>query len=75
MKNISTGNWITILIVLGNFIWMIGIMSKDVLNAQESANTALEMAYDNDKKIAVMVVTMEQGFSNLEKLIIKTNGK
>ena len=75
MKNISIGNWITIGVVVANFIWMIGIMSKDVLNAQESANTALEMAYDNDKKIAVMVVTMEQGFSNLEKLIIKTNGK
>ena len=75
MKNISTGNWITILIVLGNFIWMIGIMSKDVLNAQESADTALIMAYDNDKKIAVMEATIEQGFSNLEKLIIKTNGK
>ena len=75
MKSISTGNWITILIVLGNFIWMIGIMSKDVLNAQESADTALIMAYDNDKKIAVMEATIEQGFSNLEKLIIKTNGK
>ena len=74
MKNISTGNWVTIFIVLGNFIWMIGIMSKDVLNAQETASTALEMAYDNDKQIAVMVVTMEQGFSNIEKLIIKTNG-
>ena len=74
MKNISTGNWVTIFIVLGNFIWMIGIMSKDVLNAQETATTALEMAYDNDKQIAVMVVTMEQGFSNIEKLIIKSNG-
>ena len=74
MKNISVGNWVTIFIVLGNFIWMIGIMSKDVLNAQETASTALEMAYDNDKQIAVMVVTMEQGFSNIEKLIIKTNG-
>ena len=75
MKNISTGNWITIVIVSSNIIFMVAFMSKDVLNAQESANTALEMAYDNDKKIAVMVVTMEQGFSNLEKLIIKTNGK
>ena len=75
MKSISTGNWITIVIVSSNIIFMVAFMSKDVLNAQESANTALEMAYDNDKKIAVMVVTMEQGFSNLEKLIIKTNGK
>ena len=75
MKNVSTGNWITIIIVSANIIFMVAFMSKDVLNAQESANTALEMAYDNDKKIAVMVVTMEQGFSNLEKLIIKTNGK
>ena len=69
MKNISTGNWVTIFIVLGNFIWMIGIMSKDVLNAQDSANMALGMAYDNDKKIAVMETKIEQGFSNLEKLI------
>ena len=75
MKNISTGNWVTIFIVLGNFIWMIGIMSKDVLNAQESANTALTMAYDNDKKIAVIVAKMDQGFSSITELIKKNNGK
>ena len=69
MKNISAGNWVTIFIVLGNFIWMIGIMSKDVLNAQESANTALEMAYNNDKQIAVMESKIEQGFENIENLI------
>ena len=69
MKNISTGNWVTIFIVLGNFIWMIGIMSKDVLNAQESANTALKMAYNNDKQIAVMEAKIEQGFENIEQLI------
>jgi len=73
MKNISTGNWITILIVLGNFIWMIGIMSKDVLNAQESADMALEMAYNNDKQIAVMENKIEQGFENLEHLIKNGN--
>ena len=71
MKNVSTGNWITILIVLGNFIFMIAVMSKDVLSAQESANTALEMAYNNDKQIAVMENKIEQGFSNIERLIIK----
>ena len=75
MKNVSAGNWITISIVTANIIFMVGIMSRDVLNAQESADTALIMAYDNDKKIAVMEATIEQGFSNLEKLIIKTNGK
>ena len=69
MKNVSTGNWITILIVLGNFIFMIAVMSKDVLSAQESANTALEMAYNNDKQIAVIETKIEQGFSNLENLI------
>ena len=69
MKNVSTGNWITILIVLGNFIFMIAVMSKDVLSAQESANTALEIAYSNDKKIAVIETKIEQGFSNLENLI------
>ena len=69
MKNISTGNWVTIFIVLGNFIWMISIMSKDVLNAQESANIALKMAHNNDKKIAVMESKIEQGFENLENLI------
>ena len=75
MKNISTGNWITIGVVLMNFVWMIGFMSKDVLNAQKSANTALTMAHRNDKKIAVIESKIEQGFSNLERLIIKTNGK
>ena len=63
------GNWITIFIVLGNFIFMTGIMSKDVLNAQESANTALTMAHRNDKKIAVIESKIEQGFKNLETLI------
>ena len=69
MKKVSTGNWITILIVLGNFIFMIAVMSKDVLSAQESADTALEMAYNNDKQIAVIETKIEQGFSNIENLI------
>ena len=73
MKNVSTGNWITILIVLANIIFMVGVMSKDVLNAQESANTALEMAYNNDKQIAVMENKIEQGFENLEHLIKNGN--
>ena len=73
MKNISTGNWITILIVLANIIFMVGIMSRDVLNAQESANTALEMAYNNDKQIAVIEAKIEQGFENLEHLIKNGN--
>ena len=69
MKNVSTGNWITIVIVIVNMVFFGGIMFKDVLNAQESANTALEMAYNNDKKIAVIETKIEQGFSNIEKLI------
>ena len=69
MKNVSTGNWITIFIVLGNILFMVGVMSKDVLNAQETSNTALIMAYDNDKKIAVIESKIEQGFENLEHLI------
>ena len=73
MKNVSTGNWITISIVLINIIFMVGVMSKSVLNAQESANTALEMAYSNDKKIAVIETKIEQGFSNIEKLIRNGN--
>ena len=73
MKNVSTGNWITILIVLGNFIFMIAVMSKDVLSAQESANTALDMAYNNDKQIAVIEAKIEQGFENLEHLIKNGN--
>ena len=73
MKKVSTGNWITIGIVLANIIFMIGVMSKNVLNAQETANTSLTMAYSNDKKIAVIETKIEQGFSNLENLI--KNGK
>ena len=71
MKNVSVGNWLTISIVTANIIFMVALMSKDVLNAQESATTALTMAYRNDKKIAVMESKIEQGFLNLEKLIIK----
>tara|TARA_Y100000310_G_scaffold16493_1_gene16433 strand:- start:21 stop:242 length:222 start_codon:yes stop_codon:yes gene_type:complete len=73
MKNISAGNWITIAIVSANIIFMVAFMSKDVLNAQESANTALTMAYDNDKKIAVIEAKIEQGFENLENLIRNGN--
>jgi len=69
MKNISMGNWITIMIVSANIIFTIGIMSKNVLNAQESANTALTMAYSNDKKIAVIEAQIEQGFKSIEHLI------
>ena len=69
MKSVSAGNWITIAIVSANIIFMVAFMSKDVLNAQESANTALTMAYDNDKKIAVVESKIEQGFKNLETLI------
>ena len=69
MKNISFGNWVTIIIVSANIVFTVGIMSKNVLNAQESANTALSMAYDNDKKIAVIEAKITSGFESLEKLI------
>ena len=69
MKNVSTGNWITIFVVIVNMVFFGGIMFKDVVNAQESANTALGMAYDNDKKIAVIESKIEQGFANIENLI------
>ena len=69
MKNVSTGNWITIVIVIVNMVFFGGIMFKDVLNAQGTANTALDMANNNDKKIAVIETKIEQGFSNIEKLI------
>ena len=69
MKNVSTGNWITIFVVIINMVFFGVIMFKDVVNAQESANTALEMAYSNDKKIAVIESKIEQGFANIENLI------
>ena len=73
MKNVSTGNWITIAIVSANIIFMVAIMSKDVLVAQETASTALDMAHINDKKIAVIETKIEQGFSNIENLIKNGN--
>ena len=69
MKNVSTGNWITIFVVIANMVFFGGIMFKDVLNAQDTANTALDMAYNNDKQIAVIVTTIEQGFKNQKYLI------
>ncbi len=69
MKNISTGNWITIIILFINIVFTMGFMFREVLSAQESANLALEMAYDNDKEIAVMEERITQGFENLESLI------
>ena len=71
MKSVSTGNWITIAIVSANIIFMVAFMSKDVLNAQESASTALTMAYNNDKQIAVIIAKMDHGFKHIENLIIK----
>ena len=76
MKNISIGNWITIAVVAANVIFMVAIMSKDVENVKgevikvgRGANTAKEMAYDNKQEVAVVKATIEQGFSNIEKLI------
>ena len=68
-KKVSIGNWITIFIVSSNIIFMVAIMTNDVASAQESANTALDMAYSNDKKIAVIESKIEQGFANIENLI------
>tara|TARA_Y100000310_G_scaffold157479_1_gene156834 strand:- start:4320 stop:4562 length:243 start_codon:yes stop_codon:yes gene_type:complete len=76
MKNISIGNWITIAVVAANLIFMGAVMSKDVENVKvevvklgRTANSARDMAVTNDKKIAVIESQIEQGFSNLEKLI------
>ena len=81
MKKISMGNWITIALVVANGIFIGASLSKDVENVQvevekvgKTANTARTMAYANDNKIAVIESKIDQGFSNLEKLIIKTNG-
>jgi len=81
MKNISTGNWITIALVVANGIFIgaslskdVEIVKKEVVKVGRTANSARTMAYDNDKKIAVIESKIDQGFSNLEKLIIKTNG-
>ena len=71
MKKVSTGNWITILIVSANILFTVGVMSKNILSAQESADMALDMAYNNDKKIAVIEAKIENGFESLEKLIKK----
>ena len=76
MKKISIGNWITIAVVFANLIFMGAVMSKDVEVVKEDvqkvgrvANTAKEMAFDNKLEIAVVKATIEQGFSNIEKLI------
>ena len=81
MKKVSIGNWITIAVVFANLIFMGAVMSKDVeivkgdvVKVTKVANTAREMAYTNERKIAVVESKIDQGFSNLEKLIIKTNG-
>lgn len=69
-KSISIGNWITISIVTANIIFTVGIIWGNIESIEKSANTALEMAFRNDKKIAVIEAKIEQGFSNLEKIII-----
>ena len=70
------GNWITIALVVANGIFIGASLSKDVENVQVEvekvgrvANTAKEMAFDNKLEIAVVKATIEQGFSNIEKLI------
>ena len=72
-ERISIGNWITICLILGNILFTAGIVSRDVENAQETANTAQKLAIDNDKRVAVLESKIEQCFSNIEKLI--KNGK
>ena len=76
MKKISMGNMITIAILIGNFIFMGAVMTKDVESVKQdviklgrTANTAKDMAYTNDKKIAVIESKIEQGFKSLERLI------
>ena len=71
--DISFGNWITIGIVTINIVFTIGVIWANIESIEQSANTALEMAFRNDKKIAVIETKIEQGFSNIEKLI--KNGK
>ena len=70
------GNMITIAILIGNFVFMGAVMSKDVECVKQdvvvlgrTSNTAKDMATTNDKKIAVIESKIEQGFENLEKLI------
>jgi|TARA_Y100000034_G_scaffold124553_1_gene172883 C4-type Zn-finger protein len=72
-EKISVGSWITIVLVTGNILFTAGIISRDVETAQETANTAQKLAVENDKKVAVLVAKMEQGFINIEKLL--KNGK
>ena len=81
MKKISTGNWITRAVVFANLIFMGAVMSKDVevvkddvVKVTKVANTAREMAYTNERKIAVVESKIDQGFANIERLIIKQNG-
>ena len=81
MKKISTGNWITIAVVFANLIFMGAVMSKDVevvkddvVKVTKVANTAREIAYTNERKIAVVESKIDQGFANIERLIIKQNG-
>ena len=80
MKKISMGNMITIAILIGNFIFMGAVMTKDVESVKQdviklgrTANTAKDMAYTNDKKIAVIESKIEQGFKSLERLIKNGN--
>lgn len=73
MKKISIGNWITIGLVFGNLLFTAGIISENIETVQNDANMALKMAISNDKRVAVLESKIDQGFSNLEKLIV--NGK
>jgi len=69
VKKISIGNWITIGLVFGNLLFTAGIISENIETVQNDANMALKMAISNDKRVAVLESKIDQGFSNLEKLI------
>tara|TARA_R100000808_G_scaffold19141_2_gene41673 strand:+ start:2671 stop:2901 length:231 start_codon:yes stop_codon:yes gene_type:complete len=69
LKSIGIGSWITIVLVLGNIMFVAGVTSKDVSNAQKTASKALEKAIGNEKDIAVIENSIDKGFEAIEKLI------
>ena len=68
-KKISIGNIITILAIVGSFVWSASLLISDTKYALKSSDTALKTSNENRIRIVVVETKIDEGFQNIEKLI------
>ena len=68
-KKFTFGNIATICVLLVNIIWSASIITNKTKTNAEDVELALRIARSNEIKIAIIETKIDQGFSNIEKLI------